>query len=150
MIQCKTCSSDKVVKNGRNNSIQRYKCKECGLNFVIGDRRQKPQTALKKAFCVLMYATGKASFNKLAKWLNHSPSIIYRWIVEAIKTTPEPEISDDIREMEFDEMWHFVGSKKTNIGSSKPWIVTEVELSPGLQAIVIFQLLSNCMTKSNI
>ena len=82
--------------------------------------------------------------------MNHSPSIIYRWIVEAMKTTPEPEISDDIQEMEFDEMWHFVGSKKTNIGSLRPWIVAEIELSPGLQATVIFQPLNNCMTKSNI
>jgi transposase-like protein len=150
MIQCKTCSSDRVVKNGRNNSLQRYKCKECGLNFVVGDRRRKSETALKKAFCVLMYATGKASFNKLAKWLNHSPSIIYRWISEAMKSTPEPEIADDIREMEFDEMWHFVGSKKTNIGSSRPWIVAQNELLPGLQVTVIFQPLGNYTTKSNI
>ncbi len=50
-----------------------------------------------------MYATGKASFNKLAKWLNHSPSIIYRWITQAMKNTPEPGIHGDISAMPFDE-----------------------------------------------
>jgi transposase len=150
MVRCKACGGEKSVKNGLPKGVQRYKCKECGLNFVEGDRRQKPQTALKKAFCVLMYATGKASFNKLSKWLNHSPSIIYRWITQAIKNTPEPEISEDILEMEFDEMWHFVGSKKTNTGSSRPWIVVESELLPGYQVTVMFQPLDKCTTKSNI
>ncbi len=44
--------------------------------------------------------------------MNHSPSLIYRWIVEAMKTHPAPEMSDDIHDMECDEMWHFLGSKK--------------------------------------
>jgi hypothetical protein len=69
--------------------------------------------------------------------------------VEAIKTTPEPEISDDILEMEFDEMWHFVGSKKTNTGPSRPWIVAESELLPGYQVTVMFQPSDNCTTKSS-
>jgi hypothetical protein len=40
------------------------------------------------------------------------PSLIYRWIVEAGVKLPELEICGEIREMKFDEMWHFVGSKK--------------------------------------
>jgi hypothetical protein len=40
---------------------------------------------------------------------------MYRWSVEAIKIPPAPEISDDIQEMQCDEMWHFVGAKKTHI-----------------------------------
>jgi transposase-like protein len=71
-------------------------CKACGLNFVEGDRRQKPETAIKKALCVLLYSLGKASFKGLAKILSHSPSIIYRWIKEAVEQTPEPQIASDI------------------------------------------------------
>jgi hypothetical protein len=91
---------------------------------IGGNRRQKPQTAL----CVLIYATGKASFNKLAQWLNHSPFLIYREIAEAMKTHPAPKMSDDIHDMECDEMRHFLGSKK--LGSRRPWIVADIELSP--------------------
>ena len=36
-----------------------------------------------------------------------------------------------IKEMEFDEMWHFIGSKKTSSGLSKPWIVLQEELWHG-------------------
>ncbi len=38
-IKCKGCGSDKIVKNGIICDKQRYKCKECGLNFVEGDCR---------------------------------------------------------------------------------------------------------------
>ncbi len=90
---------------------------------MIGDRRQKPHTALNTALCVLIYATGKASFNKLAQWLNHSRSLIYREIVEAMKTPPERKMSDDIHNMECDEMWHFLGSKKIILASGRPWVI---------------------------
>jgi hypothetical protein len=76
---------------------------------------------------VLIYATGKASFNKLAQWLNHSRPLIYREIAEAMKKASEPEMSDDIQDMECDEIWHFVGSKK--LGSGRPWIVADIDLS---------------------
>ncbi len=66
---------------------------------------------------------GKASFNRLGKLFGHSRSFIYRWIVEAMDRTAEPAIEGKIKEMEFDEMWHFVGSKKTKNGSSRHWIV---------------------------
>jgi hypothetical protein len=59
--------------------------------------------------------------------MNHSPSLIYREIVEAMKTHLAPEISDDSHDMECDEMWHFLGSKK--LGSGRPWIVADIDLS---------------------
>lgn len=48
----------------------------------------------------------------------------------------KPKISAKIRNIEFDEMWHFIQSKKTKNGSSKQWIVIEGELLDGLSAIV--------------
>ncbi len=48
----------------------------------------------------------------LAKIFDTWPSLIYRWIKEAGANLPEPEISGEITQMEFDEMWHFVGNKK--------------------------------------
>ncbi len=65
-----------------------------------------------------------------------SRSLTYRWILDEADKISEPGVSGDITEMEFDEMWHFVGSKKTKNGSSKPWIVAQGELWPGLSAVV--------------
>jgi len=94
---------------------------------VEGDRRQKPETAVKKALCVMLYRLAKASFSMLGKLLGHSPSIIYRWIVEAMDRTQEPEIASTIEEIEFDEMWHYFIWKK----SQKCWIIKAVDRSNG-------------------
>ena len=150
MIKCKQCGSQQIVKNGCTRGSQRYKCKECNFNFIEGDKRNKPETAVKKALCVILYSLGKASFNMLGKILNHSPSIIYRWVVEAMDKTQEPHIYSEIQEIEFDEMWHFIQSKKTNDGSSKRWIVAQGEVLPGLLAIVMLQPLNGSTRRSNI
>ena len=147
MIQCKQCKGEEIVKNGSARGLQRYKCKICGFNFVLGDARKKPSTAVKKALCVLFYSLGKASFSMLGKILGHSPSIVYRWIVEAMNASSEPLVRSEIKEMEFDEMWHFIGSKKTKNGSSKRWIVARGELWPGLSAVVILQPSKDSMIK---
>lgn len=139
MLNCKNCQSNRVIKSGIARGKQRYMCKECNYCFVIGDARTNDKIAAKKAMCVLLYSLGKASFRMLGRIFNTSPSLIYRWIVEAGCKLPANEISGSIEQMEFDEMWHFIKSKKTNFGSSKPLTVAHAELWPGCSAIVILQ-----------
>ncbi len=149
VIACKKCECQEVIKNGRVRGKQGYRCGKCGFNFVKGDDRRKPSTAVKKALSVILYAMGKASFSMLGKLFGHSRSLIYRWIVEAMDRTGEPAIEGSIKEMEFDEMWHFVGSKKTKNGSSRPWIVAHGEPLPGWSAIVMLQPSNSFTTKSS-
>jgi hypothetical protein len=52
----------------------------------------------------------------LAKIFKTWPSLVYRWIVEAGIDLPSEEIDGEIKEMEFDEMWHFIESKKQTLG----------------------------------
>jgi len=65
-IICKKCGSNKVVKNGKVRSEQRYKCKECHHNFIIGDKREKLSAAA-RALAILLYGRGKASYGFIAK-----------------------------------------------------------------------------------
>ena len=139
MSECKNCKSRSIVKNGVTRGKQRYKCKNCGYNFVLGDGRTSEKIAAKKAMCVIFYSLGKASYNMLAHIFNTWPSLVYRWIIEAGANLPEHEISGEIKQMEFDEMWHFIGDKKTNFGSSKLLTVAHGELWPGCSAVVILQ-----------
>lgn len=149
MILCKRCQSTGTVKNGRVRGESRYKCKTCNYNFIEGDRRVKDSLIAKKALAVILYSLGKASFGMLGKIFGVDRSLTYRWIREEANKLPEPVVSGEIREMEFDEMWHFIGSKKTKSGSSKRWIVAQGELWPGLSAIVMLQHSNDFMTKSN-
>ena len=86
---------------------------------------------------MILYALGKASFGFLGKLLGVSRTTAYHWIRAEAERLGEPEVPGGICEMEFDEMWHFVGSKKTSDGSSRRWIVAHGEVSPGLWAVVM-------------
>jgi transposase len=83
----------------------------------------------------------------LGRILNINHTIVYRWIRELGASLPEPDIPGDITEMEFDEMWHFIGKKKTNFGSSKQLIVAHGEPWDGCSAIVILRPSDDCITR---
>ena len=149
MCCCKECKSKEVVKNGKVRNQQRYKCKSCGLNFIAGDRRVKEQTAVKRAFAVILYSLGKSSYRFIGKLFGVNASAVQKWLRREAAFLSEPEIPATIKEMEFDEMWHFIGQKKIKNGSSKHWIVLHGEPSPGLSAIVMLRPSNDFMTRSN-
>ena len=128
MPTCKSCGSERTVKNGVVAGKQRYKCKDCGCNYRLGDDRTSDKVAAKKALCILLYAMAKGSFRMLGRILNTDHTLVYRWIRSFGESLPNPEVSGDITEIEFDEMWHFIVSKKERFGSSKPLTVAQGEL----------------------
>ena len=150
MIPCKNCQQTTTIKNGFVRGKQRYKCHNCHYTFVIGDERHKPETELKKALSVILYSIGKSSFGFLAKLFGVSRTTTYYWIRDIAAITDGPSIPNDIREIDFDEMWHFIQSKKRSSGLSKRWIIAQGELLPGYSVVVMLQHSSACMTKSNI
>jgi len=136
---CKNCGETKISKNGTVRKKQRYKCQKCGYNFVVGDERTNDKVVALKALVVLFYALAKGSYNMLGTIFDRDRSLIYRWIKEAGLSFNEPRIDGEIKEIEFDEMWHFIGKKNENFGSSKPLIAARGRLSPGYSVVVILQ-----------
>jgi transposase len=147
---CKKCGSGQTVKSGVVAGKQRFLCKECGCNFREGDARTNEKIAAKKALCVLLYAMAKGSFRMMGKILNTNHALVYRWIRAFGESLPEPAVSGSIQQMQFDEMWHFIGSKKENFGSSKLLIVAHGKLWDGCSAVVILKLFDDSMEKSVI
>ena len=43
------------------------------INFVLGDKRIKPDTAVKRAFGVILYTLGKSSYGFIAKLFGVTP-----------------------------------------------------------------------------
>ena len=147
-MYCRFCGSSSNYKNGFIKGKQRYKCKGCGKNFLEKDGRTKESTIAKRALAVVLYTMLKATYDFLAKKVfNCSPTTVMNWIKQASADTKMPEISNDA-EVEFDEiLWHFICKKKSKNGFSKPLIVVQERLSPGLQAIVILQRLKSSTIK---
>ena len=116
MVECKNCKSENTTKNGKARKKQRYKCKECGYNFVVGHAYHTLERQSLKALVALLYTLGKGSHRMLGKIFGVSNGTIRNWITEAAESLPEIKVSEEITELEFDEMWHYIGKKTETVG----------------------------------
>ena len=147
-IICKKCGSDGIVMNGKVRYQQRYKCKSCGCNFIVGDKREKFSPPA-RALAVLLYGRGKASYGFIAKLFRVSPVAVMKLIKREADKLPEPEVDSSIKEVSFDEMWHFVEQKKTSYGSGGQWSALEIRQLVGVSAIVLLKHSENSTKNLN-
>ena len=129
MNACKKCGSPSVVKSGKVKGNQRYKCKECGSQFQPNRKKGKPEST--KRLAILLYLLG-LSMRTISKVVKTDLHAVYRWLrkfAEENYEKPEPESKAVI--IELDEMWHYIKSKKTNVGFGKLIAVIPVNLSTG-------------------
>ena len=47
---CPECKSNKIVKNGHKNSIQRFKCKSCGFRFQSRKQTSRKSSSLLNSY----------------------------------------------------------------------------------------------------
>ena len=113
---CPKCQSIEVVKNGKVQGKQRYKCKSCSLQFTRLTPSGRP--AQEKAMAVTLYTLG-LSIRAIARLIGVSPTAVLKWIKTFAKTHYEKPAPGDAIIVELDEMWHYLGSKKTSYGSGK-------------------------------
>src|SRR5512144_2450158 len=150
VMNCQSWGCTESVKNGRVRGKQRYRCKSCGLNFVQGDARVKLDGAVKRALAVLLYAMGKSSLGFIGKLFGVATPAVLKWIRQEEAKVAEPGVAGEIQEMEFDELWHFIGSKKTRNGLSKQWIVCHGEPWSGYWGAVILTPSEGSTIRSSI
>ena len=142
---CKHCCRTNTVKNGIQKGRQNYFCKDCNRNFVP-PRDKSSYEAIKK-LAVILYGSGGNSFNYLASLFGVCPATVYNWVKKYAEDLEEMKVSPHIKEIEIDEMWHFIRSKKTRCGSLKPLIVQAERQLHMLQAGETLQQFVNYTTK---
>lgn len=131
---CKQCGSTSFVKNGFVRKLQRYRCKKCGCNFTATLKRGRPIGI--KALAILLYRSGRISFRRLGELLGISSVSAHKWVRQASEAS-RSEIMQEIREMELDDLFHFLYAKRISIGFEKPMLVTHGVVSPELWLAVI-------------
>ena len=147
LVKCKRCGSTHCVRNGKVRGKQRYKCKECGFNFVEGDNRQKIG-AVGRALAILLYGSGNVSYGFIARLFGVSRTTVLRWIRQAASCITKPVAEAHVKEVEIDEMWHFIGKKSKKYGYGERWTVLQIGPSDGILALVLLKPL-NSSTVSN-
>ena len=113
-MKCKKCAGIVHVKAGFVGGEQRYKCKGCGYQFVP-TRPPRGKSINIKILSIWLYMHG-LSFRTIGKLFQVTHKTILDWVrafAEDIYTKPTPMGKAVI--VELDEMWHFLGSKKTSL-----------------------------------
>jgi transposase len=113
MLCCKKCGGDNYVKAGVVKGEQRYKCKDCGCQFV--PTRQRGKTEKESMTAVWLYCHG-LSLRAIAKFFKVTASAVLKWVRSYARNNYEkPVPKSDAVVVELDEMWHFLFSKKQNL-----------------------------------
>ena len=120
MEACKYCFSTDLVKNGRPDGVQRYRCKSCGKNQISGDKRVKYPNKLRR-MAIAMYLNN-SGFRNIGRVLGVDFQLVHHWIKKAGKIVEEEvaKIKDEPREiatLEMDELYSFVEKKTAKIAS---------------------------------
>jgi|ERR1044071_5643334 transposase-like protein len=112
-MKCPRCqASEKQYRAGFNPSgSQRYRCGECNRVYTP---KPLPQgySAEKRMLAIRMYVEG-SSQRSIGRILQVSPQTVANWITAYTSQLPSAQVPSKPRTAELDEMYTFVGKKKT-------------------------------------
>ena len=129
-MECISCNSTNVVKNGFYNLYQSYKCKNCQRQFSERSlsffcRHRYPEDVIKKAILFTLFVSTRISKFMVQETMNFTVShvTIFNWMVKFAHL-----LSKQKRQMTFSNIWHvdekFVKVRGTN-GWSYLWVVID-------------------------
>ena len=120
MITCPHCqSTERQVKVGRNPSgSQRYLCRGCGRKYTPEPTRQGYDAATRHK-AIELYVDGM-NFRRIGRTLGVAHRTVINWVNAYAASLPDqPPMPGDSQEVhELDELFTFVGRKKTKSTSS--------------------------------
>lgn len=113
--KCKRCKSEKIIKNGRQEGIQRYKCKDCKRVFRGKEGKYSDEFKM-DAIKMYLNSMGIRAIARMKKVHN---SVISSWIKkmgsvvkEEFTKKIEEVQSKDISIIEIDELFTYIKKKK--------------------------------------
>lgn len=90
---------------------QRYKCMYCQRKYTPNPKpRGYPPELRQKA--LQMYVDG-LNYRRVARHLNISHQTVYDWVRQSAERLPPPPQPEKVSTAELDEVFSFVGNKKT-------------------------------------
>ena len=111
---CRSCQNKKEqIKSGRNRSgTQRFMCRGCGKTSTPEPRERGYSEEVREK-AVRMYVEGN-NFRRIGRLLDVNHQSVVNWVNayhEKVKETAALPVRAPI--IEIDELWSFVGEKKT-------------------------------------
>jgi transposase-like protein len=113
MNPCPYCqNNERQVKIGLNASgSQRYQCKDCGRKYTPEPTEQGYPEELRQQ-AVRLYVDGM-NFRRIARQLGVHHQTVINWINAHSAQLPPAPVPDTVTVVEQDELYTFIGHKKT-------------------------------------
>ena len=112
--ECESCKNEeRQIKSGRNRSgTQRVMCRECRRTRTpAAKRRGYAEEVREKA--VRLYVEGN-NFRRIGRLLAVNHQSVVNWVnAYHEKIKDKARVSANVETIEMDELWTFVGKKKT-------------------------------------
>ena len=141
IVSCNKCGSINYCKSGKMNGKQRYRCKDCGCNYTMKDRRRKYSDA-NKIQALLLYRKG-LSLRSVADVIGTNDVTVLKWVRSFGEIIKEAVLSQSIEPMdsldviEIDEMWHYVKKSRRSYGYGLLILAPENKSLPLKLALVV-------------
>jgi len=113
MITCPHCQeTTRQNKAGTTNAgSQRYRCMHCNRKYTPEPKKQGyPESVRKRA--MEMYVDGN-NLRRIARHLKIAPQTVAYWVTEVAEAMPNTPLPNEVKEAEMDELFTFIGDKKT-------------------------------------
>jgi transposase-like protein len=113
MKKCPYCQeTSRQNKAGKTNAgSQRYRCMYCNRKYTPEPKQQGYPNSLHKR-AMEMYVDG-GNLRRIARHLKVAPRTVALWITDIAEALPNTPLPEEVKEAEMDEMFTFIGDKKT-------------------------------------
>ncbi len=114
MNSCPRCqATTKQHKIGRTASgSQRYKCQQCGRSYTPEPKQPGYDQRIRRQ-AVQLYSDGM-NFRRIARHLGVNQQTVVNWVnAYSARLPSQPPQPKDVGVVELDELYSFVGKKKT-------------------------------------
>lgn len=112
-MKCPNCKSSKrQVKNGFNKSgSQKYLCRECATVYTP-EPSGNGYPAETRLLAIRMYVEGN-SYGAIGRILKVNPQSVANWVSAYTAQLPAAPLPENVKTAELDELYTFLGQKKT-------------------------------------
>lgn len=112
-MKCPRCKADENQnKDGFTNArSQRYRCRKCGARYTPECKEHGHDKEL-RLLAIRMYADG-LNFRQIGRHLKISHSSVMNWVKAHAAQLPEAPVPEEAYTVEMDELYTFIGEKKT-------------------------------------
>jgi len=95
---------------------QRYRCMYCQRKYTPEPKQQGYDASVRKQ-AVKMYVDG-GNFRRIARHLGVNHQSVANWVADHAEILPQAPVPEEVKEAEMDELFTFIGDKKTRSTSS--------------------------------